>query len=31
VVALKRVRMGRIPLGGLPLGQWRVLSPFEKF
>ncbi|NWG75585.1 MAG: rRNA pseudouridine synthase [Rubrivivax sp.] len=31
VLALKRVRIGRIPLGALPPGQWRYLGPFEKF
>jgi 23S rRNA pseudouridine2604 synthase len=31
VVGLKRVRMGRIVLGDLPVGQWRFLGPFEKF
>ncbi|MFJ1251281.1 pseudouridine synthase [Cupriavidus sp. CuC1] len=31
VVGLKRVRMGRIVLGDLPVGQWRFLGAFEKF
>jgi 23S rRNA pseudouridine2604 synthase len=31
VVGLKRVRIGRVMLGNLPLGQWRYLSPAEKF
>ena len=31
VLGLKRVRMGRIPLSALPLGQWRYLAPWEKF
>jgi 23S rRNA pseudouridine2604 synthase len=31
VVGLKRIRMGRIVLGDLPVGQWRFLGPFEKF
>ncbi len=31
VTALKRVRIGRIPLGHLPPGQWRYLAPWEKF
>lgn len=31
VVGLKRIRIGRITLGALPLGQWRALSPREKF
>ncbi|MFG6449775.1 pseudouridine synthase [Roseateles sp. BYS180W] len=31
VLALKRVRIGRIPLGALPPGQWRYLAPWERF
>lgn len=31
VLALKRVRIGRISLGALPPGQWRYLAPFERF
>ncbi|UXH76806.1 pseudouridine synthase [Roseateles amylovorans] len=31
VLALKRVRIGRIPLGNLPAGQWRYLAPWERF
>lgn len=31
VVGLKRVRMGRIVLGKLPVGQWRYLKPGEGF
>ena len=31
VVGLKRVRIGRINLGNLPVGQWRFLTPWEKF
>lgn len=31
VVALKRVRIGRIPLGALPPGQWRYLRDDERF
>ncbi len=31
VLALKRVRIGRIPLGHLPAGQWRYLAPWERF
>lgn len=30
VLALKRVRIGRLKLGDLPLGQWRFLEDFEK-
>jgi 23S rRNA pseudouridine2604 synthase len=31
VVGLKRVRIGRIMLGNLPVGQWRYLAPGETF
>lgn len=31
VTGLKRVRIGRVRLGGLPEGQWRFLSPEERF
>ena len=31
VVGLKRVRIGRIGLGALPLGQWRYLTDDESF
>jgi len=31
VQALKRVRIGHVKLGDLPLGQWRYLKPKEKF
>jgi 23S rRNA pseudouridine2604 synthase len=31
VVGLKRVRMGRITLSKLPLGEWRFLRPDERF
>lgn len=31
VVGLKRIRIGRIVLGALPLGQWRYLGPHERF
>ena len=31
VLGLKRVRIGRIPLGALPPGQWRYLGPHERF
>ncbi len=31
VTGLKRVRIGRIPLSDLPLGQWRFLRDGEKF
>jgi 23S rRNA pseudouridine2604 synthase len=31
VLGLKRVRIGQVKLGDLPEGQWRYLSPKEKF
>jgi 23S rRNA pseudouridine2604 synthase len=31
VVGLKRVRIGGVRLGALPLGQWRYLGPQERF
>lgn len=31
VTGLKRVRIGRVMLGDLPLGQWRFLKPEEQF
>jgi 23S rRNA pseudouridine2604 synthase len=31
VTGLKRVRSGKLVLGGLPLGKWRYLQPDEKF
>ena len=31
VTGLKRVRIGRVRLGDLPLGQWRYLGPDEAF
>ena len=31
VVGLKRIRMGRIVLGNLPVGQWRYLRADEQF
>ena len=31
VVALKRIRIGRVALGALPPGQWRYLGDFERF
>jgi len=31
IVALKRIRIGRLPLAGLPEGQWRYLMPYERF
>ena len=31
VTGLKRVRIGRVRLGDLPVGQWRYLDPGERF
>jgi 23S rRNA pseudouridine2604 synthase len=31
VLGLKRVRIGAVPLGDLPPGQWRYLAPGESF
>ena len=31
IVNLKRLRVGRIPLSSLPLGQWRYLLGYERF
>lgn len=31
VVAIKRIRIGRVPLSKVPEGQWRYLQPWEKF
>ena len=31
VVALKRIRIGRVPLAKVPEGQWRYLQGWEKF
>ena len=31
VVGLKRIRIGRVVLGPLPIGQWRYLGPGENF
>ncbi len=30
VVAMRRIRIGRLVLAALPVGQWRYLSPFER-
>jgi 23S rRNA pseudouridine2604 synthase len=29
--ALRRIRIGRVPMAGLPAGQWRYLSTAERF
>jgi 23S rRNA pseudouridine2604 synthase len=31
VTGLKRVRIGQVNLGHLPVGQWRYLAPHERF
>jgi 23S rRNA pseudouridine2604 synthase len=31
VIGLKRVRIGRVKLGDMPVGQWRFLRPDESF
>lgn len=31
LVALRRIRLGRVPMAGLPLGQWRYLPAGERF
>ena len=31
VVAIKRLRIGRVPLAKVPEGQWRYLQPWERF
>jgi 23S rRNA pseudouridine2604 synthase len=31
LTGIKRLRIGRLPLAGLPEGQWRYLMPYERF
>jgi len=31
VQSIKRIRVGRIPMAGLPVGQWRYLLGYERF
>lgn len=31
VMAIRRIRIGRVPLSKVPEGQWRYLQPWEKF
>lgn len=31
LTALRRIRIGRVPMAGLPVGQWRYLAPTERF
>jgi len=31
ILAMKRIRIGRVAMGGLPVGQWRYLQAHERF
>jgi 23S rRNA pseudouridine2604 synthase len=31
VVSMKRLRIGRVPMASLPVGQWRYLHEYERF
>jgi 23S rRNA pseudouridine2604 synthase len=31
VIAMKRIRIGRVPMATLPVGQWRYLAGYERF
>ncbi|MCY1454280.1 pseudouridine synthase [compost metagenome] len=31
VVGMKRIRIGGVPMGKVPVGQWRYLPPGERF
>jgi len=31
VLSMKRIRVGRVPMAALPLGQWRYLLGYERF
>ena len=31
VVSIKRIRIGRMPMASLPVGQWRYLHEYERF
>jgi 23S rRNA pseudouridine2604 synthase len=31
VIAMKRIRVGRVPMASLPVGQWRYLIGYERF
>lgn len=31
VLSMKRIRIGRVPMAGLPAGQWRYLLGYERF
>ncbi|HTN64894.1 MAG TPA: RNA-binding protein, partial [Burkholderiaceae bacterium] len=30
-LSIKRIRIGRVPMAGLPLGQWRYLAGYQRF
>jgi 23S rRNA pseudouridine2604 synthase len=30
-LSIKRIRVGRVPMAGLPVGQWRYLLGYERF
>jgi 23S rRNA pseudouridine2604 synthase len=31
LLSLRRLRIGRLSMGKLPVAQWRYLAPYEKF
>ena len=31
ILGIKRIRVGRVPMAALPVGQWRYLLPNERF
>lgn len=31
VLGMRRIRIGRVPLAGIPVGQWCYLPPYQKF
>jgi 23S rRNA pseudouridine2604 synthase len=31
LMALRRIRLGRVALSDMPVGQWRYVTPLEKF
>jgi 23S rRNA pseudouridine2604 synthase len=31
ILDMRRIRLGRVALSDLPVGQWRYLAPHEKF
>jgi 23S rRNA pseudouridine2604 synthase len=31
VVSMKRIRIGRVPMSSLPVGQWRYMQEYERF